>query len=61
MTVSKNWLRTSIWKQILDKYISPELDPDPDLMVKISDLDPAKRSGSDQITYIYVTCTPVQI
>jgi hypothetical protein len=27
----------------------PELDPDPDLVVKFSDPDPAKRSGSDRI------------
>jgi hypothetical protein len=45
MTVfSRNWLRTSFRKQLLGKYISPELDPDP--AVKIPDPDPAKRSGS---------------
>jgi hypothetical protein len=33
----KNWLRTSFWKQLLGKYTSPELDPDPDLAVKIPD------------------------
>jgi hypothetical protein len=27
----------------------PELDPDPDLVVKFPDPDPAKRSGSDRI------------
>jgi hypothetical protein len=27
----------------------PELDPDPDLVAKFSDPDPAKRSGSDRI------------
>jgi hypothetical protein len=46
---SKNWLRTSFWKQLLGKYISPELDPDPDLAVKIPDPRSAKRSGSDRI------------
>jgi hypothetical protein len=49
MTVfEKNWLRTSFWKQLLGKYTSPELDPEPDpvpdLAVKIP--DPLKRSGS---------------
>jgi hypothetical protein len=34
----------SFWKQFLGKYTSPQLDPGPDLAVKI--LDPAKRSGS---------------
>jgi hypothetical protein len=27
----------------------PELDPDPDLVAKFQDPDPAKRSGSDRI------------
>jgi hypothetical protein len=31
---SKNWLRTSFLKQLLGKYTSPELDPDPDQVVK---------------------------
>jgi hypothetical protein len=31
-------------KKLLCKYTTPELDPDPDLAVKI--LDPAKRAGS---------------
>ncbi len=38
---SKNWLRTSFWKQVLGKYTSterdPDLDPDPDLAVKSPD------------------------
>jgi hypothetical protein len=46
MTVfQKNCLRTSFWKQLLGKNTSPELDPDPDLVVKI--LDPG--FGSDRI------------
>jgi hypothetical protein len=35
-------------KQIFKKKL-PELDPDPDLVVKLSDPDPAKMSGSDRI------------
>jgi hypothetical protein len=35
-------------KQIFFKKL-PELDPDPDLVVKFLDPDPAKRSGSDRI------------
>ncbi len=30
-------------------YKLPELEPDPDLVMKFSDPDPAKRSGSDRI------------
>jgi hypothetical protein len=30
-------------------YKLPELEPDPDLVVKFPDPDPAKRSGSDRI------------
>jgi hypothetical protein len=45
MTVFKNWLRTSFWKQLLGKYTSPKLDPDTDLAVKIP--DPAKGPDPD--------------
>jgi hypothetical protein len=35
-------------KQIFFKNL-PELDPDPDLVVKFQNPDPANRSGSDRI------------
>jgi hypothetical protein len=35
-----DYLRTSFCKQLLVKYTLPELDPDPDLAVKIPDPDP---------------------
>ncbi len=38
-------------KQIFFKKL-PELDPDPDLVVKFPDPDPAKRSGSGSATLI---------
>jgi hypothetical protein len=34
----------------------PELDPDPDLVVKFPDPDPAKRSGSDRIRIRNTDC-----
>jgi hypothetical protein len=40
-------VKNIFWKQLLGKYKSPELDPDPDLAVKIP--DPAERSGFDRI------------
>jgi hypothetical protein len=46
MTVfqQQKWLRSSFLKQLFGKYTLQDLDPDPDLAVKIP--DPAKRSGS---------------
>jgi hypothetical protein len=41
-------MRDIAQKQIFFKKL-PELDPDPDLVVKFPDPDPAKRSGSDRI------------
>jgi hypothetical protein len=45
---------------LLGKYTSPELDPDPEMAVKILDLDPryrySKRSGSDRIPDLEPQC-----
>ncbi len=42
-SISKNWLRTSFWKQLLGKYTSPELDLDPDLAVTTPDPGSGKK------------------